>query len=124
MSSVPEIDVDQLAAALGRGAMVVDVREPLEYVTGHVPGAELIPMGELPSRTVELNRSEPVYVICASGNRSAAVTAFLRQASVEVWSVAGGTKAWAAAGRPLVTGPPQVPERATDSIASSQGRER
>ena len=102
--SVPEIDVDELAAAVPDGATVIDVREPTEYVSGHVPGAELVPMGQLPARTAELNQSRPVYVICASGNRSAAMTAFLRQAGLDAWSVAGGTNAWAAAGRPLVTG--------------------
>ena len=105
MSSVPEIDVEELATAMGRGATVVDVREPMEYGAGHVPGTVLIPMGELPRRTAELDRSVAVYVICASGNRSAAMTAFLRQSGVEAWSVAGGTNAWAAAGRPLATGP-------------------
>jgi len=40
-----EIDVDRLAGAQADGATVVDVREPSEYVAGHVPGAVLMPMG-------------------------------------------------------------------------------
>ncbi len=104
MSSVPEINIDQLAAAVRDGAAVIDVREPQEYVNGHVPGAELIPMGELPARTGDIERDEPVYVICASGNRSAAMTDFLRQSGIDARSVAGGTSAWAAAGHPVVVG--------------------
>lgn len=104
MGSVPEIDIDQLATVVRDGAVLIDVREPMEYVNGHVPGAELVPMGQLPGRTAELDREQPVYVVCASGNRSAAMTAFLIQAGFKAWSVAGGTTAWAAAGHRLTTG--------------------
>jgi rhodanese-related sulfurtransferase len=102
--STPEIDADQLAEAVRRGTTVVDVREPQEYLAGHVPGAVLIPMGQLPSRMQELDRDAPVHVVCASGNRSAAMTDFLRAAGFDAYSVAGGTSGWAASGRPVVTG--------------------
>jgi rhodanese-related sulfurtransferase len=100
----PEIDIDQLAGAVRRGAAIVDVREPGEYVAGHVPGAVLIPMGQLPGRTAELDRGAPVYVVCASGNRSATMTGFLRSAGFDAYSVAGGTSGWARSGRPVVRG--------------------
>lgn len=100
----PEIDVDELARVMDGGATVVDVREPGEYAAGHVPGAALIPMGQLPSRAGELDRAKPVYVVCASGNRSAAMTDFLRGAGFDAYSVAGGTKGWALSGRPVVEG--------------------
>jgi rhodanese-related sulfurtransferase len=54
--TIPEIDVDQLSESVRAGAAIIDVREPSEYVVGHVPGAVLIPMGELPSRLTELDR--------------------------------------------------------------------
>jgi len=50
----PEIDLDRLAGAVRGGATIIDAREPGEYVAGHVPGAMLIPMGQLPGRTAEL----------------------------------------------------------------------
>lgn len=100
----PEIDVDQLAQVLDSGAAVVDVREPAEYAAGHVPSAVLIPMGQLPLRTAELDRGAPLYVVCASGNRSAAMTDFLRNAGFDAYSVAGGTKGWARSGRSVVSG--------------------
>jgi rhodanese-related sulfurtransferase len=102
--TTPEIDADQLADAVRRGAAIVDVRERQEYVAGHVPGAVHIPMSQLPGRAHELGRSTPVYVVCASGNRSAAMTDFLRYAGFDAYSVAGGTSGWTQSGRPLVAG--------------------
>ena len=96
-----EITVDQLATELDEGATVVDVREVAEYREGHVPGAANIPMGRLPDRLEELDRSRPVYVVCASGNRSRAMTDVLTGAGFDAVNVAGGTSAWAQSGRPL-----------------------
>src|SRR6266540_106751 len=67
-----EVDQAAFTTAHRDGATVIDVREPFEYLGGHVPGAALIPMGQLPSRLADLPRDVPVYVICASGNRSLA----------------------------------------------------
>lgn len=99
-----EVPLATFAAAHREGAFVVDVREPGEYVGGHVPGATLVPMGELPSRLLELPKDKPVYVICASGNRSLSMTSFLIRAGHEAYSVIGGTGAWARAGHPIARG--------------------
>jgi rhodanese-related sulfurtransferase len=106
-STTPEIDIDALEAGLA-GATVIDVREPGEYVAGHVPGAELVPMTQLGFRLSELDSSRPVYVICASGNRSAAMTDLLVARGFDAYSVAGGTAAWARSGRPVETGAPRA----------------
>lgn len=99
-----EVTLDQFITAHSTGVNVIDVREPAEYVGGHVPGAVSIPMGRLPSRTSELDHSRPVYVICASGGRSGAMADYLARAGFDARSVAGGTSAWIAAGRPVVAG--------------------
>jgi rhodanese-related sulfurtransferase len=96
--------VAALAAAHSDGAAVIDVREPGEYVAGHVPGAVLMPMGRLPSRIAELDPSRPVFVICASGNRSRAMADFLARAGFDARSVDGGTAEWVKAGHPVVRG--------------------
>ncbi len=111
--------LDQFAAAHADGATVIDVREPGEYVAGHVPGAVLMPMGQLPSRTHELDQTRPVYVICATGNRSGAMAAYLGRAGFDARNVAGGTSAWVAAGRPVVTGARPDATAATSSPAAA-----
>jgi rhodanese-related sulfurtransferase len=99
-----EVDQTVFAAAHGDGAVVIDVREPDEYLAGHVPGADLVPLSRLTSYVPRLPRGVPVYVICASGNRSLAAADFLVRDGVDAWSVAGGTGAWMRAGRPVVRG--------------------
>ncbi|CAN5368730.1 hypothetical protein BH09ACT12_BH09ACT12_32380 [soil metagenome] len=99
-----EIDIDQFASALENGASVIDVRETSEYAAGHVPGAINIPMGRLPSRLVELDRSTPVHLICASGNRSAAMAEVLIVHGFDAVNVLGGTGAWIRSGRPIDQG--------------------
>lgn len=101
---MPTTTLAQFAAALADGATVIDVREPYEYVGGHVPGALLMPMSQLASRIHELDRSRPVYVICTSGNRSSAMADFLARTGIDARSVDGGTSAWTQSGRPLVRG--------------------
>ncbi len=100
-----EVSLDQFAQAQASGATVIDVREPMEYRAGHVPGATLMPLASMPDKLDAVPRDEPVYVICATGNRSQQGSAFLRQAGIEAYSVAGGTNGWSTAGREVVAGP-------------------
>lgn len=90
---MPKATLEQFAAAHAEGATVIDVREPVEYLSGHVPGAVLMPRGQLPSRTGELDRSRPLCVVCATGNRSSAMADYLAGAGFDARSVAGGTAA-------------------------------
>jgi rhodanese-related sulfurtransferase len=103
-SRAPEIDTDQLAHELTGDVTLIDVRETSEFVAGHVPGAASVPMGQLAAWLPRIVKGRPVYVICASGNRSAAMTDLLVAAGCDAYSVAGGTAAWALAGRPVETG--------------------
>ena len=99
-----EIDIDQFAAAHADGAVVIDVREPGEYVSGHVPGARLIPMAQLPARMHEIDRHRPVHLVCATGNRSKSMATLLERNGFDVVNVNGGTSAWIQTGRPVSTG--------------------
>jgi rhodanese-related sulfurtransferase len=101
---VREIDVHELDALLAEGAVLVDVREPSEFAEVHVPGAELIPMADLAVRHRELDRTQPVHVICRSGHRSAAVCEALTAQGFDAVNVVGGTIAWVRAGKPYEQG--------------------
>ena len=99
-----EIALEDFATARDGAAAVLDVREPAEYDAAHVPGAVLIPLGQLPDRLEEIPTDRPVHVICASGNRSLQATDLLRSRGIEAYSVAGGTSAWQRSGREIETG--------------------
>lgn len=99
-----EIDPGSFIAAHANGAVVVDVREQYEYVSGHVPGAIWIPLGMLHQRMQELPKNAPVYVICASGNRSLLAADWMSRIGIEAYSVRGGMYAWQTSGRPVVYG--------------------
>ena len=101
----PEVDIEQLAAACATGAVVIDVRQPEEYVAGHVAGAQLIPLGDVVARLDEVPTDQPVYIICQSGVRSLKAAQFLRASGYDATSVAGGTQAWIDSGRDVVRGP-------------------
>lgn len=94
-------DVDALALqALLEGApearpVVVDVREPWEYRQGHIPGAQLMPLGELGRRLQELNAEQPVAVVCASGSRSQSAAALLGQKGFKtIYNLRQGMMDW------------------------------
>jgi rhodanese-related sulfurtransferase len=80
----------------GRPPFLLDVREPGEYELCHIEGAKLIPLGELPQRVSELEKSGDIVVYCHVGERSANATLFLRNSGFKrVRNLKGGIKAWA-----------------------------
>jgi len=81
--------------------IIIDVREPFEYVSGHAPTAESIPLGELVSRVEELDRDNTVYVICESGGRSGQAVEWLSTQGFDAVNVDGGTSAWRNSGLPV-----------------------
>ena len=98
--NVRETTVDDLAAARDAGEVtLIDVRNPDEYVEGHIPGAQLIPLPELGDRLAEVPTDREVHVVCQSGGRSAQGAELLVQHGISAVSVAGGTKGWIASGR-------------------------
>ncbi|MEL6676224.1 MAG: rhodanese-like domain-containing protein [Bacteroidota bacterium] len=77
---------------------VVDVREPWEFLLGHVKGSVNIPLGKIQKRMDELKELPgPIVLCCASGNRSGQATAFLQsQGFTEVYNGGGWTQVKAA----------------------------
>lgn len=103
VNEVPQVDVDELARLHGE-VSVLDVREPEEWVDGHVPGATHIPLAEVAARIGEVPSEGTVYVICHSGGRSQKAAEVLRAAGTDAVNVAGGTSAWIERGHPVETG--------------------
>jgi len=84
------------AQRAGRPVVLVDCREPWEWDIVHLPGAVLIPLGQLSSRADEVPRTGDVIVYCHHGVRSRRGAAILRHAGVEAArSLAGGIDEWA-----------------------------
>lgn len=79
----------------------IDVRTEAEYAGGHAPNALNFPLDTLAGELGKLDKSKPVYVICQSGRRSEDAAKILNEAGfAQVFSIAGGTSAWTAAGFP------------------------
>jgi rhodanese-related sulfurtransferase len=122
---IPTIDVREAAAAATAGdaadaaapaavggaggsdrPLLVDVRERKEFLDVRAPGAVLYPTSSFLVRFEELPRDRPLHVICMSGSRSAAVTAWLlRNGWSDVHDVAGGMSAWVRASLEVRRGP-------------------
>lgn len=101
---VREIDIDALERRPPDAALL-DVREPVEYAHGHVPGAISLSQADLASRLDEVPRDRPVITLCERGSRSLRAAQFLMQMGIDqVASVKGGTSAWRAAGKSLAYG--------------------
>ena len=96
-----EVGLDDFAAAHSAGAYVLDVREPAEWATGHVPGAVHMPVNEGLARVEELPKNDPFFVVCAVGSRSRQVVDHLRAQGLNAYNVAGGTGGWVQRGWPL-----------------------
>jgi rhodanese-related sulfurtransferase len=92
------IDVHQLRTADSRP--LIDVREPVEFEAGHVPGAVNLPMSTIGEHLDELP-AEAFDVICKVGGRSSRVVQALVELGFDATNVDGGTDAWIAAGYPV-----------------------
>jgi len=95
---VPTITVQDLKAKLDRGDKfrLIDVREPFEWDICRIPGATLIPLGQLPSRMSELDSADDIVLQCKSGGRSARALKLLQEAGFgKLHNLEGGITAWA-----------------------------
>lgn len=95
--SVPSISVADLATRIreGNDYFLIDVRQPEEEAEGTIPGAVLIPLGELSERLSELPTGREILVHCRSGGRSTKAVKFLHEAGFPgAVNVDGGINAW------------------------------
>lgn len=102
--SAEQVEVGIARAVWAAGDPVLDVRMPGEYAHGHLPGALNLPVDSVVLRARALPPGQ-VVTVCSTGVRSWRAAQALAADGREALSVLGGTKAWAAAGLPLHTGP-------------------
>jgi rhodanese-related sulfurtransferase len=104
-SATKEIGVADAVQLINRqDAVILDVREPAEFKSGHIPNARNIPAGQVGERLKELEKfkSRPILLTCASGSRSGDASSVLQKAGfAQVCSLAGGMGAWQQAGMPV-----------------------
>ncbi len=110
-----------LQALLTSDLDIVDVREPAEWMTGHVPGARLVPLAQLRADAHGALPRDGVVFICAKGVRSAAAAEVAEQVGrTRVYSLSGGTEAWRAAGLPIVLpDAPRAPAALADQVPTA-----
>ena len=101
LSRIPTVD-PTAAHERDDDVVLLDVREPAEWGSGHAPGAVHIPLRQLSVDALPGAGAGPVYVICRSGARSGSATKSLRAAGVDAANVAGGMLAWQRADLPVV----------------------
>ena len=99
---VPEAGPAEADVRVRAGAMLLDVREQDEWDAGHAPGADHVPMSEVPGDIGRLSVAPEILVICRSGARSRKVVGWLRTQGVNSVNVAGGMQSWAQAGLPVI----------------------
>lgn len=101
---VEDFSPDQAREQVERGALLVDVREQSEWDAGHMPGAALIPMGDIPAHLADLPRDQRIIFTCRSGNRSGHIKDYLidEHGYTDVHNLLGGIIAWQLAGLPVI----------------------
>ena len=94
------ISVDEAKEMMADGAAVIDVREPHEYTSGHVPGATLMPVNSVHKRREELPKDQDLIFVCALGQRSALGAEMAAAAGLtRLFNLEGGTEAWIKSGQ-------------------------
>ena len=103
-TKAPSISAAQLHARRESGAapVVIDVRTPEEYASGHIPGAVNIPFDQVAQRIAEIDAPHGVALYCMVGPRARKGESALLAAGYEkVFHLEGGLAAWQAAGLPV-----------------------
>ncbi len=102
---IPSIHISKFQTKVEQaqaGTLFVDVREPAEFLGGHIPGSVNFPMSELPLHWDKLRDAQRIYVCCLSGRRSQPTAQTLTYLGLaDVVQVLGGFQSWQQSGYPV-----------------------
>ncbi len=105
LSGATELGALQVVQLFNRkDAVMIDVREPAEFSTGHASNSKNIPLGQFEKRIGELEKfkNRPAILVCQTGSRSHSAAALLKKAGfAEIAVLAGGMNAWQQANMPV-----------------------
>ena len=119
---IQTVKVTDVTALRDAGVVIVDVRSPTEFASGHIPHAVNIPLEQLRSNAASVLGPEPLLFVCARGVRSIeAANLALAAGRSEVYSLDGGTQAWPAAGLALerTVAAASAPAASTSPVAAA-----
>jgi rhodanese-related sulfurtransferase/TusA-related sulfurtransferase len=89
-------DEIQAKVAAGEKLHIIDVREPVEYAFGRIPGALSIPLGDLEDKLNQLDPGDDYYVVCRTGNRSDIACQMLSEKGFKnIRNITPGMSQWA-----------------------------
>jgi rhodanese-related sulfurtransferase len=101
MKTISPVELQQILTAQPDAALL-DVRTPVEFTEVHIPQARNVPLDELKPSVLQFSKSQPVYLLCRSGQRATkAAEKFAKDGYSQPVIVEGGTLAWIEAGLPV-----------------------
>jgi rhodanese-related sulfurtransferase len=116
MKTISPVELQQILSAQPDAA-VLDVRTPVEFAEVRVPQARNVPLDELNPNSLQFPKSQPVYLLCRSGQRATkAAEKFAKEGFSQPIVVEGGTLAWIEANLPV--------ERSTVKVVSLERQVR
>jgi rhodanese-related sulfurtransferase len=116
MKTITPVQLQTILVALP-SSPVIDVRTPVEFAEVHVPQARSVPLDELKPSSLQLQKDQPVYLLCRSGQRATkAAEKFANEGFFQPVVVEGGTLAWIEANLPV--------ERSTAKVISLERQVR
>ncbi len=102
--SLRNLSPNEALAKVKQGAIILDVRSPLERQALSIPGSKTIPLDELANKLETLPKGKEIICQCASGMRSARAARALAAQGFTVHNLSGGIQAWQQAGLPVKKG--------------------
>lgn len=114
---VPEVDVETVLRTYENPStpvedmktqqIIIDVREPDEFLDHHLPGSTNVPLAKLPNWIKTFPNDDPrqVFFVCRTGNRSARATYLAKLMNINAYNMKGGTVEWSARSYPRVKAP-------------------